>query len=168
MPERVFALPDLGEGLEEAEVSAWLVKEGDRVALNQPLVEVETAKATVEIPSPFAGTIAWLGPKVGEFAAPGAPIVRLGDLSAWQIETTDLTELSVTNVKPGDRAKITFDGILGLELTGRVTSIKAFGETRQGDITYTVIITLDRQDARLRWNMTASVAIEPNKQGSTP
>jgi 2-oxoisovalerate dehydrogenase E2 component (dihydrolipoyl transacylase) len=60
MAERVFALPDLGEGLEEGEIVSWLVVEGDEVELNQPLVEVETAKATVEIPSPFAGTIATL------------------------------------------------------------------------------------------------------------
>ena len=49
MVERVFRLPDLGEGLEEAEISSWLVSEGEKVALNQPLVEVETAKAVVEI-----------------------------------------------------------------------------------------------------------------------
>jgi hypothetical protein len=55
MAERVFRLPDLGEGLEEAEISSWLVAEGDEVVLNQPLVEVETAKAVVEIPSPFRG-----------------------------------------------------------------------------------------------------------------
>ena len=58
--ERVFAMPDLGEGLEEGRIVEWLVGEGDRVALNQPLVEVETAKAAVEIPSPFAGQIVTL------------------------------------------------------------------------------------------------------------
>ena len=57
MAERVFALPDLGEGLEEAVVTAWLVAEGDEVELNQPIVEIETAKAAVEMPSPFAGRI---------------------------------------------------------------------------------------------------------------
>ena len=57
MAERVFAMPDLGEGLEEGEIVAWLVAAGDQVTLNQPLVEVETAKATVEIPSPFAGQV---------------------------------------------------------------------------------------------------------------
>ena len=57
MPERVFPLPDLGEGLEEAVVSAWLVAEGDTVELNQPFVEIETAKATVEVPAPFACTM---------------------------------------------------------------------------------------------------------------
>ncbi len=58
MAERVFALPDLGEGLEEGRIVTWLVAAGDEVTLNQPLVEVETAKAVVEIPSPFAGRVA--------------------------------------------------------------------------------------------------------------
>jgi pyruvate dehydrogenase E2 component (dihydrolipoamide acetyltransferase) len=75
MAERVFALPDLGEGLEEATITAWLVKEGDPVSLNQPIVEVETAKATVEIPSPFAGTIDRLHGKAGETVKVGAPLV---------------------------------------------------------------------------------------------
>ena len=57
MPEREFKLPDLGEGLTEGEVVRWLVKEGDSVTLNQPIVEVETAKAVVEIPAPYAGTV---------------------------------------------------------------------------------------------------------------
>ncbi len=75
MAERVFALPDLGEGLEDAEISAWLVKEGDEVSLNQPLVEMETAKAAVEIPSPFQGTISRLLAAEGETVKVGAPIV---------------------------------------------------------------------------------------------
>ena len=75
MAERVFALPDLGEGLEEATITAWLVKEGDPVSLNQPIVEVETTKATVEIPSPFAGAIDRVHGKVGETVKVGAPLV---------------------------------------------------------------------------------------------
>ena len=75
MAERVFAMPDLGEGLEEGRIVEWLVHEGDVVALNQPLVEVETAKAAVEIPSPFAGTVATLHGRAGEDVAVGAPLV---------------------------------------------------------------------------------------------
>jgi pyruvate dehydrogenase E2 component (dihydrolipoamide acetyltransferase) len=75
MAERVFPLPDLGEGLEEGEIVSWLVAEGDRVELNQPLVEVETAKATVEIPSPFAGTVTTLHGGAGDSVAVGAPLV---------------------------------------------------------------------------------------------
>jgi 2-oxoisovalerate dehydrogenase E2 component (dihydrolipoyl transacylase) len=74
MAERVFTLPDLGEGLEEAIVSAWLVAEGATVELNQPFVEIETAKATVEVPSPFAGRVARFHVGAGETLAVGAPL----------------------------------------------------------------------------------------------
>jgi 2-oxoisovalerate dehydrogenase E2 component (dihydrolipoyl transacylase) len=70
-----FMLPDLGEGLEEATVAAWLVSAGDRVELNQPLVEIETAKATVEIPSPHAGRIAELHAFQGNVVRVGEPLV---------------------------------------------------------------------------------------------
>jgi len=73
--ERVFVMPDLGEGLEEGRVVEWLVAEGDEVALNQPLVEVETAKAAVEIPSPFAGTIVTLHGAVDADVPVGAPLI---------------------------------------------------------------------------------------------
>jgi 2-oxoisovalerate dehydrogenase E2 component (dihydrolipoyl transacylase) len=75
MTERVFALPDLGEGLEEGRIVAWLVDEGDTVELNQPLVEVETAKATVEIPSPYAGVVVSHGAVVGEDVSVGTALV---------------------------------------------------------------------------------------------
>jgi pyruvate dehydrogenase E2 component (dihydrolipoamide acetyltransferase) len=75
MAARVFAMPDLGEGLEEGEIVAWLVAEGDDVALNQPLVEVETAKAAVEIPSPFVGRVAALHGTAGDAVPVGAPLV---------------------------------------------------------------------------------------------
>ncbi|HYU57551.1 MAG TPA: dihydrolipoamide acetyltransferase family protein [Actinomycetota bacterium] len=75
MATRDFRLPDLGEGLEEAEVTKWLVAEGDTVALNQPIAEVETAKAVVEIPSPFAGTVVTLHAAEGAVVAVGAPLV---------------------------------------------------------------------------------------------
>ena len=55
--ERVFDLPDVGEGLTEAEIVAWKVAVGDAVTLNQPIVDIETAKATVELPSPYAGVV---------------------------------------------------------------------------------------------------------------
>lgn len=54
---REFALPDLGEGLTEAEIVRWLVEVGDVVAVDQPVVEVETAKAMVEVPCPYAGVV---------------------------------------------------------------------------------------------------------------
>jgi pyruvate dehydrogenase E2 component (dihydrolipoamide acetyltransferase) len=75
MTERVFAMPDLGEGLEEGTIVEWLVATGDTVELNQPFVEVETAKAAVEIPSPFVGRIVALHGSVGEAVPVGDPLV---------------------------------------------------------------------------------------------
>lgn len=70
-----FLLPDLGEGLPEAEIVAWLVAEGDVVTLNQTIAEVETAKAVVEIPSPYAGTVQGLHAAAGDVVAVGSPLV---------------------------------------------------------------------------------------------
>jgi pyruvate dehydrogenase E2 component (dihydrolipoamide acetyltransferase) len=75
MAERVFNLPDLGEGLEDAEIVEWKVAEGDTVELNQPLIEVNTAKALVEIPSPVAGVIAKLHGDAGAVVEVGSPLV---------------------------------------------------------------------------------------------
>lgn len=75
MAEHEFRLPDLGEGLEDAEVVNWLVSAGDEVVLNQPLVEVDTAKALVEIPSPFAGIVVKLHAGAGDVVKVGAPLV---------------------------------------------------------------------------------------------
>ena len=78
-PERIFALPDLGEGLQEAEIVAWHVAEGDHVVVDQPLVSVETDKAVVEIPSPRAGRIARLLAAPHARLPTGAPLVAFGD-----------------------------------------------------------------------------------------
>src|SRR5918999_4390399 len=75
MAERVFTLPDLGEGLEDAEIIEWKVAEGDRIELNRVLVEVNTAKAVVEIPSPYAGVIERLHAAPGDVVAVGRPLV---------------------------------------------------------------------------------------------
>jgi len=71
-----FSLPDLGEGLQEAEIVSWHVAEGDHVVVDQPLVAVETEKAVVEVPSPKAGHIARLLVKVGERVKVGAPLLE--------------------------------------------------------------------------------------------
>lgn len=83
MAVRDFRLPDLGEGLEEAEVVTWRVAEGDSVELNQVLVEVNTAKALVEIPAPWEGVVARLHAEEGAVVKVGEPLVsiRVADTS---------------------------------------------------------------------------------------
>src|SRR4051794_33280612 len=70
-----FKLPDLGEGLTEGEILKWLVQPGDVVTLNQPIVEVETAKAAVEVPSPYAGVVTEIHHAEGETVDVGTPII---------------------------------------------------------------------------------------------
>ena len=72
---REFKLPDLGEGLTEGEILQWLVAVGDEVTLNQPIVEVETAKAAVEVPSPFAGVVTQLHAEAGQVVDVGAVLI---------------------------------------------------------------------------------------------
>jgi 2-oxoisovalerate dehydrogenase E2 component (dihydrolipoyl transacylase) len=71
-----FNLPDLGEGLAEAEIVRWHVKVGDQVKVDQPMVALETAKAVVEVPSPYSGVIRVLHGKPGDMIATGAPLVE--------------------------------------------------------------------------------------------
>src|SRR5512143_3056435 len=77
-----FYMPDIGEGVVEGEIVAWKVKEGDRVTLDQPLVEVMTDKATVELPSPRAGTIVKIHYKDGQICPVGQILVVIDDASA--------------------------------------------------------------------------------------
>lgn len=71
----IFNLPDLGEGLPDAEIHQWYVSEGDEVKIDQPLVSMETAKAVVDVPSPFAGLIKTLHGKPGDVIQTGEPLV---------------------------------------------------------------------------------------------
>src|SRR3982751_2972676 len=82
-----FKLPDLGEGLTEGEIARWLVAEGDEIAEDAPLVEIQTDKTTVEIPSPAAGTVARILVPEGDVVAVGTVLVVIGDgVAAGQAE----------------------------------------------------------------------------------
>ncbi|WP_330220121.1 biotin/lipoyl-containing protein, partial [Rathayibacter tanaceti] len=72
-----FLLPDVGEGLTEAEIVAWRVKVGDEVAVNQVLVEIETAKSLVELPSPFSGTVVDVLVEEGQTVDVGTAIITV-------------------------------------------------------------------------------------------
>jgi pyruvate dehydrogenase E2 component (dihydrolipoamide acetyltransferase) len=98
-----FKLPDLGEGIAEAEIRKWLVKEGDAVAEHQSVVEVETDKAVVEIPSPRKGYVHKILKAEGEFAAVGEPLLSIageGELPALREEEQRPRSVSVVGVLP--------------------------------------------------------------------
>ena len=101
-----FKLPDLGEGLTEGEILQWMVAVGDEVKLNQVIVEVETAKAAVEVPSPFAGVVAEIHHQAGETVDVGSPIITFDtDPSAGPLDpvpTSDPTDKTPSELATED------------------------------------------------------------------
>ncbi|MEU8190741.1 biotin/lipoyl-containing protein, partial [Micromonospora carbonacea] len=77
MSDQVFLLPDLGEGLSEAEIVQWRVAVGDTVTVDQSVVEVETAKAVVDVPCPYAGRVVALHGAAGETRPVGQPLITI-------------------------------------------------------------------------------------------
>ena len=77
MSIRAFALPDVGEGLTEAEIVTWRIAVGDQIDVNQPIVDIETAKAVVELPSPFTGRVVALLADAGAVVPVGATILEV-------------------------------------------------------------------------------------------
>ena len=79
---KTFDLPDLGEGLPEAEIVTWHVKVGDTVSVDQPMLSVETAKAVVEVPAPYSGTVAKLYAGDGDIVETGKPLIDIHERSS--------------------------------------------------------------------------------------
>ncbi len=101
---QIFTLPDLGEGLPDAEIVRWLVSEGDDLTLDQPMVEMETAKAVVEVPSPFTAKVAKLHGQAGDVIDVGAPLVTFGSgISGNQTVQPSAAE---QDDKPADAATV--------------------------------------------------------------
>ncbi len=99
----VFKLPDLGEGLPDAEIVEWLVAEGDEIQLDQPLVSMETAKAVVEVPSPVTGRIVKFHGQAGDVIQTGAPLVEFSvEGDADQSSAEDLPDLGADARTPSD------------------------------------------------------------------
>src|SRR5215212_687014 len=109
MATRQFKLPDVGEGLTEGEILQWLVAVGDTVTVNQPLCEVETAKAAVELPSPFAGTVTELLFDAGTMVDVGTPIITIdvgGDAAPAAPAETEVAAGLIGGAAPGGRTAV--------------------------------------------------------------
>lgn len=153
------------------------VAQGDVDIATALLQDALVAVAETELRAPFTGTVTALIVDNGEQVAPNVPILQLADLSTWQLETLNLTELDVAGVAPGDAVSVTFDALPDLVLPGRVVRVRPVGESRHNtemtnmlpqrslsiddpldhDIVYRVSIALEQHEPRLLWNMTALV-----------
>ncbi|MDR6555741.1 pyruvate dehydrogenase E2 component (dihydrolipoamide acetyltransferase) [Arthrobacter pascens] len=97
---KVFLLPDLGEGLTEAELVNWLVAVGDEIRVDQPIAEVETAKSMVEVPSPYAGTVAELHGEPGQTLDVGKPLISVVEPVETELAETESPVVEPVETKP--------------------------------------------------------------------
>jgi HlyD family secretion protein len=132
------------------------------------LAAAEAALANIELTAPFDGTVAGVMTKVGEMAAPSQPAVVLADFSSWIVETDNLTEIELPQIEVGQPVGVSFDALSDVELRGTVTAIRPLFEIRQGDVTYAVKISLDEDDPRLQWGMTAVVTFGEPVRAADP
>ncbi len=132
-------------------------------AIQQAAAVVNSAQIALtqtELRAPFAGTIAQLNLKAGEGTPTNLPAVVLADLSGWQIETDDVTEIKVPSIKVGQAVAVKFDALPDVTLKGQVESISSVSQLKSGDVVYPVKIKVLESDPRLRWGMTAAVTFE--------
>ncbi len=124
------------------------------------LQAAQAALNEAQLIAPFDGTIAQIDTAVGQVVGPGSPIVSIANLTEWEIDTDDLSEVDVINVQPAQAVAITFDALPGMKLNGQVLAITPKSQTKRGDVTYTVKIPIENPDPRLKWGMTAQVEIQ--------
>ena len=122
------------------------------------LAAAQAAIADQELTAPFDGVVSVVHVNPGEWVAPGSPVLLIGNLDQLQVETTDLGEIDVAQIRIADPARVTFDSLPDLELEGTVVQIAPKSDEGAG-VNFPVIIALNQIPAQLRWGMTAFVDI---------
>ncbi|MDY6877115.1 MAG: efflux RND transporter periplasmic adaptor subunit [Chloroflexota bacterium] len=129
----------------------------DRVRLALEAAQVDLAQTTLA--APFDGVVAAVPVNVGEWAAAGATVVELLDLSRWRIETKNVGELQIGRVRVGQEVEVRVNAFRDETLPGHVVTISPVAVVQQGDTTYTLMIELEATGLNLRPGMTAQVEI---------
>jgi HlyD family secretion protein len=167
-PATAAEIAEATAGVRQAQAQLDLLKAGARTediaAAQAAVAQAQAARqqavaslADTDLHAPFAGTLAAIDVRQGEQVSAGTPVTEIGDLSRWQVETDDLSELDIVRVQPGQTVGLTFDAIPGLQLHGTIARIQPKGEKKLGDMTYTAVIQVEEPDPRLLWSMTAVV-----------
>jgi len=130
-------------------------------AAKAQVAAAQRALANYDLTAPFDGVVTRVNVEVGQVVGPQMMAVQMADFSAWYVETSDLTELDVVQVQPGQRVTIVPDALPDLALQGEVESIAPVFVSRGGDILYTVKIRLLDTDPQLRWGMTVEATFQP-------
>ena len=157
MGECVITMPDVGEGIAEAELAEWYVKVGEIVREDTVLAAVTTDKATVEIPSPVTGQVVWLGAEIGDVVAVGAPLIRL----AANAESNDggtYRDLAANGPRPGAARA-------GLSAAGEGLGCAS---EQPAESAAPVASTDARQDSETRWQGSLATRSEGEKPMASP
>ncbi|MFH1475348.1 MAG: HlyD family efflux transporter periplasmic adaptor subunit [Chloroflexota bacterium] len=141
-----------GGAVDRASADAAARAEADRAKAG--LAAAQAGLDQLTIAAPLAGTVASLGARVGERAAPGVVLVRVAGTTGWRIETM------VARLAVGAAVTISFDGLPDVRVDGTVESVALFGASVQGDIVYRAIVTPATVPHGLRWNMTTTVTVQ--------
>ena len=137
-----------------------------RAGVAQAEAAVHAAQVALDeatLRAPFDGAIAQMAVDEGQVVGPGSIVAGVAGLDAWQVETVDLSEVDVVNVRVGQPVKITVDALPDVTLEGVIASITSRAETRRGDVTYTVTVDVKGDDPRALWGMTAQVEIQTQR-----
>ncbi|NUO57490.1 MAG: 2-oxo acid dehydrogenase subunit E2, partial [Hamadaea sp.] len=123
MSVKEFNLPDLGEGLTEGEILKWLVNVGDVIELNQPIVEVETAKAAVEIPAKWAGKVVEIHHPEGTVVEVGSPIIAIDTDPSGSSASGPVDDMSSQAAAGAEKAAAPDAGLIGGPAPGGRTAV---------------------------------------------
>jgi multidrug resistance efflux pump len=163
--------------VDQAQADLALVKAGNReedivvaeAAVAQAeaaLTEAQNALDDAVLRAPFDGTVGAIYVGEGELALSGAEAVRLGDLTRLRVETEDLSEVDVDQVRVGQAAIVTADALTDQEFPGEVTEVAPVSTDHRGDTVYTVTIDLGLgPESGLRWGMSTFVEIQVQQGG---
>jgi HlyD family secretion protein len=150
--------------LDEAQRAYDRLKGGvdtDQLAVLEARLNAAKAGVTVfSVTAPFDGVVANLNAKLGNSINAGEPAVTVADFSHWIVNTTDLTEIDVVELKEGQVVTVTLDALPDVELKGTVAFIGQTFAENQGDVVYEVTIMLNDTHPAMRWGMTAEVKFE--------
>lgn len=128
----------------------------------------------LQLVAPFEGMVAYLNFHEGEYAnrssggdalnssSDTSTSLQFADTSRWQAQTSDLSEMDIAKVRVGAKAAISIDALPDLKLTGIVAAIRPYGENKNGDMTYTVLVDIKENSPQIKWNMKCSVTIDPS------
>ncbi len=124
------------------------------------LRQAQAALASATMLAPFDGLIASVNVSEGEVVTPGVPVVVIGDVTKMRLETDDLGEANIAQVRIGQPVDVAFEALPEQSFKGKVTEIAPISSAKQGGTNYTVFIELDTLDPALRWGMTGHVEIK--------